>query len=64
MTMVPMRTLLVATALTTALATGACRKEEQGRPLSFEPGVYRGEKSDTLPKQTVRQLQDRGALQK
>lgn len=47
-----------------ALVTSACRKEDQNRPLSFEPGVYRGQKVDDLSKATVRQLQDRGALQK
>jgi len=53
---------------TTALVLGAvlalagCREEEQGRPLSFDPGVYRGEKIQPLTNDQIRALQDRGRI--
>lgn len=53
---------------TTALVVGAvlalagCREEDQGRPLSFDPGVYRGEKLPPLTNDQIRALQDRGRI--
>ncbi len=53
---------------TTALVLGAvlalagCREDEQGRPLTFEPGVYKGEKSQPLTQDQLRALQDRARI--
>jgi hypothetical protein len=41
----------------------ACREEEQGRPLSFQKGVYTAQKGDQLPAATVQQMQDRAKKQ-
>jgi hypothetical protein len=45
-------------ALTASLA--GCRESEQGRPLSFEPGVYQGEKPPSLTEDQRKQLHERG----
>jgi len=50
------RTALVAAAV---LALAGCRELEQHRPLTFEPGVYRGEKTPSLTEEQLRSLQDR-----
>jgi hypothetical protein len=50
--------------LTAAVMTGACRKEEQNRPTSFTPGVYRGDAMPTVSKDQIADLQKRGNLQK
>jgi hypothetical protein len=47
-----------------ALALGACRKEEQNRPTSFTPGVYKGEAMPTLTKEQIAELAKRGQLLK
>jgi hypothetical protein len=59
-----MRALLIVTIATCAVATGACRKEEQNRPTSFTPGVYKGEAMPTLTKEQVADLAKRGQLLK
>ncbi|KUO57662.1 MAG: hypothetical protein APF80_07595 [Alphaproteobacteria bacterium BRH_c36] len=48
-----------------ALAAGlaACREEEQGRPLSFEPGVYSGKKDEKLSTEQTEALRERARLQ-
>jgi len=45
-----------------ALAVAGCREEEQGRPLTFEPGVYKGEKSQPLSEDQLRALRDRSRM--
>lgn len=45
-----------------ALAVAGCREEEQGRPLAFEPGVYKGEKLPPLTDDQLRALQDRSRV--
>jgi hypothetical protein len=59
-----MRALLIVTIATCAVATAACRKEEQNRPTSFTPGVYKGEAMPTLTKEQVADLAKRGQLLK
>ncbi len=44
------------------LALAGCRAEEQGRPLDFKPGVYRGERLDPLSRERLRELRARGDL--
>ena len=46
-----------------ATALVACREEEQGRPLSFNKGVYEGQKGQMVSNQTVQQMQNRAKLQ-
>lgn len=41
------------------LALAGCRESEQGRSLTFEPGVYKGEKLPALTDEQVRSLQER-----
>lgn len=53
--------LLLACAMAGVL--GGCRAEEQGRPLEFEPGVYKGETPKPLDDRQRKDLRDRGALQ-
>lgn len=55
-----MRTALVLGVV--ALAITGCREEEQGRPLAFEPGVYKGEKLQPLTDDQLRVLQDRARI--
>jgi hypothetical protein len=59
-----MRPLLVIAIATCAVATSACRKEEQNRPTSFTPGVYKGEAMPTLTKDQITDLAKRGQLLK
>lgn len=47
-----------------ACAVGGCSREEKSRPLSFEPGVYRGEKLPALSDDEQKKLQQRGTLQR
>lgn len=56
------RCVLASLLLTFALATGGCRKEEQDRPLSFEPGVYKGQKDEPISEQNRRDLEERAKL--
>ena len=51
-----MKTVLI---LGAVLALAGCREEEQGRSLTFEPGIYRGEKPAALTDEQVRALQER-----
>ncbi|MBU2582154.1 MAG: hypothetical protein KJ622_10585 [Alphaproteobacteria bacterium] len=48
-----------------ALAAGlaGCREEEQGRPLSHQPGVYTGKKDEKLDAAQVEALRERSRLQ-
>ena len=56
------RCVLATLLLTVAVAAGGCRKEEQDRPLSFEPGVYKGQKDEPLSDQNRRDLDERAKL--
>jgi hypothetical protein len=47
-----------------AALVGACREQEQDRPLRFEPHVYRGDKPAALTRQQQLDLQERGKLQR
>ncbi len=47
----------------TALALGACREEERGRVLTYEPGDYRGASDQPLTEQQVDELRARAASQ-
>jgi hypothetical protein len=58
------RLSILALTLAAAVATGACRKDEQNRPTSFTPGVYKGEAMPTLTKEQVAELAKRGQLLK
>jgi hypothetical protein len=39
-----------------------CREREQGRPLSFTPGVFQGEKPPSLTEDQRKKLHERGYL--
>ncbi len=56
------RWMTTALILSAVLALAGCREEEQGRPLAFEPGVYKGEKPPALTDDQVRALQERARL--
>ena len=43
----------------TAFNLSACRKEEQGRPLNYNKGVYQGNADASLTDGTVYQLRKR-----
>lgn len=60
--MMTARCVLAALLLIVAIAAGGCRKEEQDRPLSFEPGVYKGQKDEPLSEQNRRDLGERAKL--
>ncbi len=49
-------------ALLACVLVAGCREEEQGRPLSFEPGVYHGQKDEPISEQNKRDLDDRARL--
>ena len=57
------RAALIAVVAVIALA-GGCRENEQDRPLSFQPHVYKGQKPPSLSGQQQRDLQERGNLQR
>ena len=46
-----------------ATALAACREEEQGRPLSFNKGVYKAQKGDQVSAAAVQEMQGRAKLQ-
>jgi hypothetical protein len=54
---------LVAVMAALAVTLGACRQEEQGRPLYYEKGVYQGQPDTKLTDEQLRELQYRGATQ-
>ena len=60
--MMTARCVFAALLLTVAVVAGGCRKEEQDRPLSFEPGVYKGQKDEPLSEQNRRDLGERAKL--
>ncbi len=62
-----METLKTATviglAAVLALTLGACREDEQGRRLTYEPGVYKGKADTPVSEQARRALKTRIQLQ-
>lgn len=46
-----------------ATALSACREEEQGRPLSFNKGVYEAQKGDQVSAAAVQEMQSRAKRQ-
>ncbi len=42
-----------------ALTLGACREDEQGRRLTYEPGVYKGKADTPVSEQVRRSLKTR-----
>ena len=51
--------LLVLLILFLSLSLQACKKEEQGRPLSYNKGVYQGNADNSLSGSEVYQLKKR-----
>jgi len=45
--------------LLSAIVLNGCKKEEQGRPLSYTKGVYQGNADNTLNDSEVYQLKKR-----
>jgi hypothetical protein len=58
------RWCVLAALLTSVPLLGGCRENEQNRRLEFEPHVYKGDKLPALTEQRVRELQQRGDLQR
>jgi hypothetical protein len=46
------------------LAMAGCREAEQQRPLTYEPGVFKGEKGQPLGEERLDQLRQRGQQQR
>ena len=56
----PFRTaFLVAGVVAAGLALGACRENEQGRPLNYQKGKYAGKPDTELSAEARRSIQDR-----
>ena len=49
--------------LLAGLALAACRPEEQGRIVDFDPGVYKGEPDTALEEDDQEALRNRARLQ-
>ncbi|MDP2621551.1 MAG: hypothetical protein Q8P46_15505, partial [Hyphomicrobiales bacterium] len=47
-----------------ALGLGACREGEQGRPLTYQKGVYQGPQDTPLSDAQLEELRHRGSAQK
>jgi hypothetical protein len=47
-----------------ALGLGACRQSEQGRPLTYQKGVYQGPVDKPLSDAQLQELRHRGSAQK
>jgi len=58
------RGLVFVAAAILALGLGACREQEQGRPLAYQKGVYQGQEDPALSDEQIRDLQRRGQQQK
>ena len=54
---------IAAMVLLAGLALSACRPEEQGRIVDFDPGVYKGEADSALEAEDHDALRDRARLQ-
>lgn len=57
----PIAAVLLAVALAGGLSS--CREDEQGRPLTYEKGVYGGAEDQPLPPGTDQALQQRARYQ-
>ena len=55
--------LLLGCLLAVGLAIGACRKEEQNRPLQFDKGTYLGEQDQSLTEDQLGELRNRARAQ-
>ena len=51
--------IIVLMILFSSLSLQACKKEEQGRPLSYNKGVYQGNADNTLTGSEVHNLKKR-----
>ena len=58
-----LKILLCISAMAAIAGLGACRKEEQGRIRSFEPGVYQGQEDTPLDSAVVDDLRQRARRQ-
>ena len=54
---------IAAVMLLAGLALAACRPEEQGRIVNFDPGVYKGEADTALEEDDQEALRNRARLQ-
>ncbi len=59
MTSLMQRLSLFVAAVVMAAGLGACRQEEQNRPLTYEKGVYSGPKGTELSTEQQQQLRSR-----
>ena len=55
------RCLAIGAAALMVTALGACRGDEQGRPLTYEKGVYGGQPDESLSEEQRRELNRRAA---
>ena len=55
----PRTATMMGLAAAVALTLGACREEEQGRQLMFEPGVYKGKPDAPISAAAMRSLMTR-----
>ena len=58
-----LKIVLCISAVASVAVLGACRKEEQGRIRSFEPGVYQGQEDTPLDSAVVDDLRQRARRQ-
>jgi hypothetical protein len=54
----------LALALALMLGLGACREEEQGRPLYYDKGTYGGQQDSGISEATFQELKQRALEQK
>lgn len=59
----PGASLMGALGLTAAVFVAGCDEGPKGRPLNYEPGVYKGEPDRPLTEQTLEALRDRARHQ-
>ena len=57
------RRLAVVVGLLAVAALAGCREQEQGRPLTYEKGVYHGQQDDALSEDTLDALRLRAQRQ-
>lgn len=56
------RWITTALVMAAVLALAGCREADQGRPLTFEPGVYKGQKAPALTDAQLRALRERSNI--
>ncbi|GHD45782.1 hypothetical protein GCM10017083_14240 [Thalassobaculum fulvum] len=54
---------MVVVGLLAVAALAGCREQEQGRPLTYEKGVYQGQPDDALADDTLETLRQRAQRQ-